>query len=182
MVTAKTIWKVAALGGVFLTAACQEPPAQPSARAPASEPVTVEPALPAAPVIIPAAALPVVDTVRAQAFTRPGNPLVSLDFPRDGDLTVKGEVAGYDAPVYAVPVAAGQMLEVAFQTTSANLYINVSDVADGPGEAAHRGETDGPNAKMKVDRDTTFVITPYQPRAMARRGERADFSLVVSRK
>ena len=178
MFKARTFLIAAALGGAGLIAACQEQPTQPPASAPApSAEAEVQPA--PAPV---AAALPAVDTARAEAFTRPGNPLVTLDFPRDGDLTVKGAVTGYDAPVYAIPVAAGQTLEIAFQTTSTNLYINVSDVSDASGEAAHRGETDGPNATLKAERDTTFVVSPYQPRAMARRGESADFSLVVSRK
>ena len=178
MVTAKTLFTVAALGGASLIAACQETPARSPASAPASA-SAAEPGPAPAPIV---ATLPAVDTVKAEAFTRPGNPLVPLDFPRGGDLTVTGKVIGYDAPVYAIPVAAGQTLEIAFQTASSNLYINVSDVADTSGEALHRGETDGPNATLKAERDTTFVITPYQPRAMARRGESADFSLVVSRK
>ena len=177
MVTAKTLFTVAALGGASLIAAWQETPERSPASAPASAPA--EPAPAPAPIV---ATLPAVDTVKAEAFTRPGNPLVPLDFPYGGDLTVTGKVIGYDAPVYAIPVAAGQTLEIAFQTASSNLYINVSDVADTSGEALHRGETDGPNATLKAERDTTFVITPYQPRAMARRGESADFSLVVSRK
>ena len=172
-------WLVTAavMGCVALLAACQETPAE--APAPANRSMTEEAEVAAVPSVAP---LPAADTVKAEAFTRPGNPLVPLEFPRDGDLTVNGEVAGYDAPVYAIPVAAGQTLEVALQTASANLYINVSDVADTSGEAVHRGETDGPNASLKAERDTTFVVTPYQPRAMARRGETADFSLVVSRK
>ena len=104
-----------------------------------------------------------------------------LNFAQVGTQTVQGVVRGYAAPVYAVPVAKGQTLTVEFAPSNTNLYINVSDAADQSGAALHRGETDGATASLKADRDTTYVIAPYQPRAMARRGENGDFSLTVTR-
>jgi len=160
--------RFATLAGALLLTACQQPSPETSA--------TSEPApAPAAP------PLPAIDTVNAQQFVMDGGSLVSLDFARDGSTTVEGGVAGDAAPVYAVPVAAGQTLTVVFSSPSANLYANVSDATDHSGAALHRGEMDGATATLKADRDTTFVITPSQPRAMARRGETAPFSLTVSR-
>lgn len=104
-----------------------------------------------------------------------------VTFARTGSTTVQGQVSGDTAPVYAVPVAAGQTLTATFASPSANLYFNVSDAADHSGAALHRGEVDGATATLKAERDTTFVIQPYQPRAMARRGETAPFTLTVSR-
>ncbi len=44
-----------------------------------------------------------------------------------------------------------------------------------------RGEVDGETAELKASKDTTYVITPYQPRAMARRDETGSYTLTVSR-
>ena len=137
---------------------------------------------PAPPAAAPApAALPPVDMANAQQFTANGGALTPLTFDRSGSTTVTGAVVGYKAPVYAVPVAAGQTLTVTFQSDSANLYVNVSDAADHSGAALHRGEIDGGTARLKADRDMTFVILPFQPRAMARRNETGTFHLTVSR-
>lgn len=127
-------------------------------------------------------ALPAVDEAAARAFVREeGSRLETLTFERVGSVTKEGMVKGYAAPVYAVPVASGQTLKVAFKPSNANLYFNISDAADQSGAAVFRGEVDGETAELKASKDTTYVITPYQPRAMARRDETGSYTLTVSR-
>ena len=129
-----------------------------------------------------AQALPAVDEAAARAFVREeGSTLEVLTFDRVGSVTKEGTVKGYAAPVYAVPVASGQTLKVAFKPSNANLYFNISDAADQSGAAVFRGEVDGQMAELKAPKDTTYVITPFQPRAMARRGSEGGYSLTVSR-
>lgn len=143
--------------------------------------VTAPAPAPAAAVAPPAASLPAVDAENARQFATGEDTFEALTFDRSGATTVKGVVRGDAAPVYAVPVAAGQTLTVTFVPANTNLYINVSDAADHSGAALHRGEVDGQTATLKAERDMTFVITPYQPRAMARRNETGEFSLTVAR-
>lgn len=143
---------------------------------PAAAPQAVSPAPDAA------QALPAVDEAAARAFVREeGSTLEVLTFERVGSVTREGTVKGYAAPVYAVPVAAGQTLKVAFKPSNANLYFNISDAADQGGAAVFRGEVDGQTAELKASKDTTYVITPFQPRATARRGSEGGYSLTVSR-
>ncbi len=125
--------------------------------------------------------LPLIETANAEQFVQKGGALVPLDFAVEGETDVSGTVTGYAAPVYAVPVAQGQTLTVDFESTSPNLYMNISDAADHSGAALHRGEVEGTTATLTASRDMTFVITPFQPRAMARRNETADFSLKITR-
>ncbi len=164
-----------AVGGVFALAACGSPEAGPE-ETPA--PVIAEPT-PAAPPT--PAALPAVDRANAQQFVADGAALEPLDFEPTGSTTVEGTVQGEAAPVYAVPAAAGQTVTVTFQPANANLYINVSDATDHSGAALHRGEVDGAVATLTADRDMTFIIMPFQPRAMARRGETGTYTLTVAR-
>ena len=96
-------------------------------------------------------------------------------------VTKEGMVKGYAAPVYAVPVASGQTLKVAFKPSNTNLYFNISDAADQSGAAVFRGEVDGQAAELKASKDTTYVITPFQTRATARRGSEGGYSLTISR-
>ena len=79
-------------------------------------------------------------------------------------------------------VAPGQTLNVAFKTTSTNLYMNVVDSADTSGAAVHRGEVDGPTANLTATKPTIYVIQPFQPRAPARRDEAGSFEIAVTRK
>lgn len=129
----------------------------------------------------PAPSLPAVDVENARQFVVGDAALEMPTFERTGATTVKGAVRGDTAPVYAVPLAQGQTLTVTFAPASSNLYINVSDAADHSGAALHRGEVDGPTATLKAERDMTFVIKPFQPRAMARRNETGEFSLTIAR-
>lgn len=166
------LFTMAVLSGTALLAACEqaESAREPTAPTAASQTEAPQPR-----------PLPSLDTANAQQFVASQNVLTPIVFDRTGSTTVEGVVTGDTAPVYAVPVAAGQTLTVAFKSTSTNLYVNVSDATDHSGAALHRGEVDGPTATLKADRDMTFVITPFQPRATARRGETAPFSLTVSR-
>ena len=168
---ARTFGRVFGLAGLVLVAACRS-------GEPETAPAPSEPAAAAAPA---QAVLPPIDTVNAQQFVTNGGELTPLTFDRSGSTTVTGTVAGDKAPVYAVSAAAGQTLTVTFQSDSDNLYANVSDAADHSGAALHRGEMEGRTASLKADRDMTFVITPFQPRAMARRNETGTFSLTVAR-
>jgi hypothetical protein len=148
-------------------AACDKKPAAPPAKAVAVAP---DPK-----------ALPLVDAPRLRARMAAEQALQVVDFPRDGEIRIAGKVSGWRAPVYAVPVAAGQTLNVELQAKSKNLYVNVGDAADTTGAALHRGEVDGPKAKIKAERAGVYFVAPYQPRAMARRAEAADFTLILSR-
>lgn len=174
MIKAARFAALAVFGCAALLGACQQP-ATPATDAPAAGPP-----LPA-PASVTETSLPAVDAPNAQQFVTDGGSLVRLEFDRVGSTTVEGQVTGHAAPVYAVPLAAGQTLVVAFKSESTNLHINVADAADHSGAALHRGEVDGDTATLKADRDMTFVIMPFQPRAMARRDETAPFTLTVTR-
>ncbi len=56
----------------------------------------------------------------------------------------------------------------------------IQDTADTTGTAAPRGGTDGPTASLVATRASTYLIRPFQPRAMARREEKGTYSLGVS--
>ena len=150
-------------------AACNQEPAKPST--PPSAPAPVAPKV-----------LPALETANATQFVPEGGSLVPLEFGTEGTISVTGTVTGYAAPVYAVAVAQGQTLTVDFKTDSTNLYMNISDAADHSGAALHRGEVEGTTATLTAPRNMTFVITPFQPRAMARRNESGDFTLTVTRR
>lgn len=150
-------------------AACSQEPAKPSV--PPSAPAKIAPKV-----------LPALETANAAQFVPEGGVLVPLEFNAEGTINVTGTVTGHVAPVYAVAVAQGQTLNVDFKTDSTNLYMNISDAADHSGAALHRGEVEGTTATLTAPRNMTFVIVPFQPRAMARRNESGDFSLSVTRK
>lgn len=150
-------------------AACQPAP-EPAVKAEA-------PTAPMAEVSPPAVA---VDDARA--FVREGGALETPTFDSAGSATANGTVRGDVAPVFAVALAAGQTATVVFESASPNLYFNASDAADHSGAALHRGEVDGMTAVVTAPRDMTLVVTPFQPRATARRGEAADFTLTITRR
>lgn len=155
-------------------AACNGPaePAKETAAAPAA------PTAPA-PVVV---TLPVVDTAAVQAGLTPDNSLEVLTFAPAGSTTAAGAINGYKAPVYAVPVAAGQTLVVAFKPSNTSQYMNVVDAADATGAAVHRGEVDGPNASLTVAKDTVYLLKPFMVRAAARRGESGTYEITATRK
>lgn len=164
-------FRVLGLTTVAFLAACSPEPKSPNAAVePASAVAAAEPA-----------ALPQIDMENARQFAGDGQ-VTPLMFARDGSTTVSGAVKGDKAPVYAAPVAAGQTLVVTFQSDSDNLYINISEATDHSGAAVHRGEFDGRTASLKAERDTTYILAPFQPRASARRNETGDFTLTVTRR
>jgi hypothetical protein len=133
------------------------------------------------PTVAVASTLPDSDVAGAQALLSPDETLEVLTFADPGSTITSGTVIGYQSTAYAVPVAAGQTLRVVFEPASANLYMNVVDTVDHSGAAVHRGETDGSVAIIRAPRDMTYLIRPFQPRAMARRNESGQYTLTVSR-
>lgn len=130
----------------------------------------------------PASPLSETDIAVIKSSLPPDTTLEVLNPDPSGAAKVAGEVKGYAAPAYAVLVAPGQTLNVAFKTTSTNLYMNVVDSADTSGAAVHRGEVDGPTANLTATKPTIYVIQPFQPRATARRDEAGSFEIAVTRK
>ena len=150
--------------------------AEPSAEAPAA-PVAAPETTPAVPT------LPAADLANAEQFvTDEGDRLESLTFDPVGEVTVEGVADGYVAPIYAVPVAAGQTLTATLESSNPNIYFNISDAADHSGAALFRGEVEGEAASLTAPRDMTYVLTPFQPRATARRVETAPYRLTIARR
>jgi hypothetical protein len=158
------------LAAALALAACGQQAAKPT-EAPAETPAAPTPAPVAAPALDPAA-------LKGQLSPDETLEVVALD--ASGAASVSGEVKGYKAPVYAVPVAAGQALSVAFEPSNSNLYMNIVDAADTSGAAVHRGEVDGPNATVTAAKAGVYLIRPFQPRATARRDEAGTFKLTIS--
>ncbi len=130
----------------------------------------------------PPSPLSEMDLAAIKATLPPDTTLELLNLDANGAAKASGEVKGYAAPAYAVLVAPGQTLNVAFKTTSTNLYMNVVDSADTSGAAVHRGEVDGATANLTPTKPTIYVIQPFQPRATARRDEAGSFEIEVTRK
>ena len=128
-----------------------------------------------------APSVPSVDTAGAQGLLSADETLQVVSMPATGSTTVSGTVAGYESNAYAVPVGAGQTLRVDFQSSNTNLYMNIHDTADQSGAAVHRGEVDGPSAVLSPAAPTTYLIRPFQPRAMARRNETGDYTIQIAR-
>ncbi|MBB6093764.1 hypothetical protein HNQ60_002645 [Povalibacter uvarum] len=167
-----------ALAGMTLTGCGKSDAPPPAAEPPATTAPAVNPASP--PSSDPAASGPVLDTTAAQALLTPDETLQSIALADGNPATVSGEVVGYKTTAWAVMVGQGQTLSVTFKPASSNLYMNIQDTADTTGTAVHRGETDGPTASLVAARDSTYLIRPFQPRAMARREEKGTYSLEVS--
>lgn len=124
--------------------------------------------------------LPVVDAAAIFDGLSMDETLEIVTFAPVGAATVSGEISGYRTKIWAVPVAAGQTLHVDFQSADSNLYINVLESTD-MGGAVHRGEIQGPSARLTPEQDTVYLIEPFQPRASARRDEGSDYRLTVTR-
>lgn len=169
---------ILALMALGVAACGQSGPSEPAAADAAGKAAVASPET-ASPEAAPS--LPAVDEAGARRFLQGDGILTSVDFDKDGVATVEGVVSGETAPVYVAPVAKGQTLKVRMETASSNLYFNVSDSADDSGAALFRGEVEGAEASLTADRDMTYVITPFQPRATARRGASGDFSLTITR-
>lgn len=166
------------LGVLTLLAACsdRERDREPSAEAPAAPAPAPQATAPSPPTP------PAVDIANAEQFvTDEGDQLETLTFDPVGEMTVEGVADGSVAPIYAVPVAAGQTLTATLESANPNIYFNISDAADHSGAALFRGEVEGEAARLTAPRDMTYVLTPFQPRATARRGETAPYRLTVAR-
>lgn len=158
-------------------AGCAAPPKSSSAMAPANPTAERVVQSSAGAVVLPAA-----DTAAAQRLLSPDETLQTLSFPATNSTTVSGRIKGYSSPAYAVPVAAGQTLIVTMESPSDNAYFNVHDAADSSGAAVFRGEVDGRTSRISAPRDMTYVVRPFQPRAMARRNETATFTFNIERR
>ena len=158
-------------------AGCAAPQKSGSAMAPASPTAEHVERSAGATVVLPAA-----DAAAAQRLLSPDETLKTLSFPPSGSTTVSGRFTGYASPAYAVPVAARQTLVVTMESPSDNAYFNVHDAADSSGAAVFRGEVDGRTARISAPADITYVIRPFQPRAMARRNETASYSFTIERR
>ncbi|KAB8174829.1 g-type lysozyme inhibitor [Lysobacter maris] len=87
--------------------------------------------------------------------------------------SVSGRVHGYDTASYTLGAKAGQTMQVRL-TGSANAYFNV--IAPGQDfameEAIERTEWSG-----ELPADGSYRIEVFQPRAQARRGETAEYTI-----
>lgn len=170
----RTVMLIGALG--FSLAACNGP-AQPAAT---KESAAEQAPAAAAPVAV--VTLPSVDVAALQAGMTPDDTVEALTFAPIGTTIASGAIKSYKAPVYAVPVARGQTLTVAFKPSNTSQYLNVVDAADTTGAAVHRGEVDGPDASLTAAKDTVYLLKPFLVRAAARRGESGTFEITVTRK
>lgn len=126
--------------------------------------------------------LPPVDTAAAQHLLSPDEILQTLDFPASGTKTLSGRIEGYKTVAYALPVRQGQRLEVTMESPSSSAYFNIYDAKDTSGAAIFAGETAGTNtALIRVNGDATYVIRPFLVRAVARRGQSANYTLKIER-
>lgn len=140
--------------GIVALAACDGPPAPP--------PATPEPE-------------PALDVERLKSRLAPEQTLQVIG----ADGPVHGRLEGWRAPVYAIQVAAGQTLDVELE--GEGVFVNLGDAADPTGAPLHRGESDGPRARVRAGKPTVYFIAPYQPPEASRAARRADFTLVIGR-
>ncbi|WP_045225033.1 hypothetical protein [Methyloterricola oryzae] len=128
------------------------------------------------------AGLPTVDMAAVKALLSPDEIAQTVEFPETGTKTLSGRIEGYKTASFAVPVRKGQKLDVTMETKSSSAYFNIQDVKDTSGAAVFAGETEGTNTAMiRAQADTTYVIRPYLVRAVARRGEKADYTFKIER-
>lgn len=126
--------------------------------------------------------LPSIDTAAAQRLLSPEETLQSLNFADSGSQVVSGRIVGRQSPSYAVPVRAGQQLDVTMDTPSDSAWFNIQDVRDQSGAAVFAGEATAAHyGSVRAASDTTYVIRPYLNRGVARRGASADYTLKIER-
>ena len=126
--------------------------------------------------------LPSIDTAAAQRLLSPDETLQSLNFAESGSQVVSGRIVGRQSPSYAVPVRAGQQLDVTMDTPSDSAWFNIQDVRDQSGAAVFAGEATAAHyGSVRAASDTTYVIRPYLNRGVARRGESANYTLKIER-
>ncbi len=126
--------------------------------------------------------LPSIDTAAAQRLLSSDETLQTLNLPATGGQTVSGRVEGYRSVTYAIPLRAGQTLDVTMDTPSDSAYFNIQDVRDQSGAAVFAGEAAVARyASIRAGADTTYVIRPFLNRGVARRGTSADYTLKIER-
>lgn len=126
--------------------------------------------------------LPSIDTGAAQRLLSPDETLQTLNLPATGGQTVSGRVEGYRSVAYAIPLRAGQTLDVTMDTPSDSAYFNIQDAKDPSGAAVFAGEASNARyGSVRASTDTTYVIRPYLNRAVARRGSQANYTLKIER-
>lgn len=129
-----------------------------------------------------AGGLPSIDTAAAQRLLSPDETLQTLNLPATGGQTVTGRVEGYRSAAYAIPLRAGQTLDVTMDTPSDSAYFNIQDAKDQSGAAVFAGETAAARyASIRASSDATYVIRPFLNRAVARRGSTANYTLKIER-
>jgi len=96
--------------------------------------------------------------------------------------TLRGHVTGRETVQYHLGVRAGQMLQVALNSRSTAICINVFEPGreSGRDAAAYIGETGGNRAALRTARDGDYLIQVFLVRAAARRNENAAHELDVS--
>lgn len=125
--------------------------------------------------------LPAADRAAAQRLISPDETLQILSFPSVGSTGVSDTIEGYKHPAYLVPTAKGQTLTVVLESPSVNAYFNIHDAADSSGLAVFNGNSGERTARLTAPANMTYVIRPFQPRAMARRNETAPYSFTIER-
>ena len=117
-----------------------------------------------------AGGLPSIDTAAAQRLLTADETLQTLNFAESGSQIVSGRIVGRRSPAYAVPLRAGQTLDVTMDTPSDSAYFNIQDVRDQSGAAVFAGETSNARyASVRASSDATYVIRPFLNRAVAGR-------------
>jgi len=129
-----------------------------------------------------AGGLPSIDTAAAQRLLTADETLQTLNFAESGSQIVSGRIVGRRSPAYAVPLRAGQTLDVTMDTPSDSAYFNIQDVRDQSGAAVFAGETSNARyASVRASSDATYVIRPFLNRAVAGRGSQANYTLKIER-
>ena len=129
-----------------------------------------------------ASGLPSIDTAAAQHLLSPDETLQSLNFAESGSQIVSDRIVCRQSPSYAVPVRAGQTLDVTMDMPSNSAYFNILDARDQSAAAVFAGETAATgHASIRASADTTYIIRPFLNRAVARCGIQANYTLKIER-
>ena len=125
--------------------------------------------------------LPAVSATELTARLAPGELLEILTFPDVGRMTLTGLVQDDGGTAYAVPVAKGQVLSVTLSSANEAVYFDVLDTSDPTAGAVFMGEVAGRSARIRAREDSTYLIRPRLPKALASQGIGAELRLEVER-
>lgn len=98
--------------------------------------------------------------------------------PGTSGATIKGSISGREIVDYLVGARAGQILAVTLETDHSASYFNVIP-PDAEHEAVFAGQIDESSYRDQLDLDGDWKIRVYLVRAAARRGEVANYTLVI---